>query len=323
MNWHLSERQYDYVIAPTVLNHITLSADRYINLGLNKTMGQGWNQQLGVNGIPSDIGEFPQIGFSGGQVSPNQLNRAYDETWHDLRYSVIENLTWVRGRHAMKFGADVSRDRINRFNRGNASGTLGFTSQMTSQTGANLASYGNSYASFLLGAVNSASAYMPVVTGMRFVRFAAFAQDEFRVSSKVTLSYGLRWDYMPAYNEVNDKLSSFLPTLANPGAGNRPGALAFVGTGAGRIGGNFVNNWKKAFGPRLGISYQMNEKTVFAPPPASITPTGAAPCRIRTRRDSAVASPTHPAIATRRSTTSAAARSPRRSSALRLLTQRS
>jgi|WetSurMetagenome_2_1015567.scaffolds.fasta_scaffold06601_3 hypothetical protein len=247
---------HDYIFTSTLLNHVTISADRYVNLGLNKTQGQGWNQKLGITGIPSDLGEFPQISFGGGVVSPNQFNRAYNENWRDLRYSVMENLTFIRGRHAMKFGAEISRDRINRFNHGGVSGSFGFSNMQTSRSSADT-TLGNSYASFLLGAVNQASAFIPVTTGMRFVRYAMFAQDEFRVSDKLTLSLGLRWDYQPPYNEVNNKQSSFLPNLANPGAGNRLGALAFAGSG-----NDFVDKWRKGFGPRIGLSYQLDRKTV-------------------------------------------------------------
>jgi len=255
---------HDYVFTPTVLNHVTLSTDRYTNLGLNKTGGQGWNQKLGISGIPADAGEFPQIGFSGGTAAPAQLNRGYDEVWHDLRYSVIENLTWIRGKHSMKFGAEIDRDWINRSQFGGASGTFGFTNAMTSLPDSpNFNSWGNAYASFLIGAVNTASAYVPVSTGVRYIRYAMFAQDEWRATPALTLSYGLRWDYMPMYKEVRDQMSSFSPSLANPGAGGRLGALAFAGSGTGRANDNFVDSWKKGFGPRLGLSYQLNEKTVL------------------------------------------------------------
>ncbi len=56
---------------------------------------------------------------------------------------------------------------------------------------------------------------------------------------------------------------SFQPYLANPAAAGRLGALAFIGDGPGRIGGNFQDGWKKGFGPRLGITYQLNNKTVI------------------------------------------------------------
>ncbi len=254
---------HDYVITPALLNHFTAYTDRYVNLGLNKTQGQGWNKQMGITGIPFDLGEFPQINFTGGQVTFAQLNRAYNETWHDVRFGVTENVTFIRGKHSMKFGAEINRDRINRFNHGGASGQFGFTNSITSQP--NSSSYGlwgNAYASFLLSGVGSASAYIPVTTGIRFIRYALFAQDEFRVTPALTLSYGLRWDYMPPYYEVNDRMSSFVFDLPNPGAGNRLGALGFAGKGAGRVGDYFVDKWYKGFGPRLGVSYQVNEKTV-------------------------------------------------------------
>jgi len=255
---------HDYIFTPTLLNHLTISADRYYNLGINKTTGQGWDTKLGITGVPADAGEFPQIAFSGGTAAPAQLNRAYDEVWHDLRYSVIENVSWIRGKHAMKFGFEIDRDRINRAQYGGASGSFGFSNSMTSQPDSpSYGVWGNAYASFVLGAVNTASAYIPVETGVRYIRYAMFAQDEWRATSKLTISYGLRWDYMPMYNEVHNQMSSFEPNIVNPAAGGLLGGLAFAGSGNGRAGTNFVNSWPKAFGPRLGVAYQMDSKTVI------------------------------------------------------------
>jgi hypothetical protein len=251
---------HDFVVTPTILSHLTLSTDRYYNLGINKTGGQGWDQKLGISGIPADAGEFPQISFTGGTAAPAQLNRGYDEYWHDLRYSVIENVSWIKGKHAMKFGVEIDRDRINRAQYGGASGIFNFANSMTSQPdSASYGAWGNAYASFVLGAVNTASAYIPVATGVRYIRYALFAQDSWRVNNKLSIDYGLRWDYMPMYSETRNQMSSFVPSLKNPGAGGRLGALGFAST----LNDNFVNNWNKGFGPRLGFAYQMNEKTVI------------------------------------------------------------
>jgi len=250
---------HDYIFTPSVLNHVTLSADRYYNLGINKTGGQGWDQKLGILGVPADAGEFPQISFSGGTAAPAQLNRGYDEVWHDLRYSVIENLSWIKGKHTMKFGGEIDRDWINRSQFGGASGSFGFSSAMTSQPDSpSYGLWGNAYASFVLGAVNTASAYVPVTTGTRWIRYALFAQDEWRASAKLTISYGLRWDYQPMYSEVHNQISSFVPSLSNPGAGGRLGALGF----ASQQNDKFTDSWPNAFGPRLGVSYQVDPKTV-------------------------------------------------------------
>ena len=59
---------HDYVINSNLINHITFSVDRYINRGANKTAGQGWNDTLGISGIPDDDGAFPAINYSGGSA---------------------------------------------------------------------------------------------------------------------------------------------------------------------------------------------------------------------------------------------------------------
>jgi hypothetical protein len=255
---------HDYIVAPTVVNHFGLSADRYYNLQPNATIGQGWDTKLGITGIPRDTGEFPAISFAGGFVSPQGISGLGSQRWYDLRYSVIENITWIRGSHAMKFGMEIDRDRINDQRTVGAAGVFTFRNSMTSQP--NSPSYGvwgSSYASFLLGAVGSASADIPPYWGLRRIRYGIFAQDEWRASRKFTVSYGLRWDYDPAFSEVHNQISTFQPQLANPGAGGRLGALAFIGNGPGRVGYNFQDQWRKGFGPRLGIAYQADEKTVI------------------------------------------------------------
>jgi hypothetical protein len=255
---------HDYVINPSIINHLTLSVDRYYNRGLNKTNGQGWDDKLGITGIPADTGAFPQINFSGGAVSPAQLNRGYDENWRDVRYSIIENLTVIHGKHTIKAGFEIDRDRINRRFLGGAQGVFTFTNSLTSQPNSpNFGTWGNSYASFLLGAVGTSLADIQPTWGARFIRYGLFVQDEWRATRNLSISYGLRWDFNPPMSEVQGKISSFQPYLANPAAAGRLGALAFIGDGAGRIGGNFQDSWKKGFGPRLGITYQLNNKTVI------------------------------------------------------------
>ena len=254
---------HDYIITPTLVNHVTLAGDYELNIGPNGTDGQGWDNKLGITGIPQDNGSFPALGFSGGTGSPVGLGRAYDAEFHAMHYSFIENLTAIHGKHTMKFGAEIDRDQINQINPSNEQGSFNFASNMTSNPdGANYGTAGSSVASFLLGAVSSASAAMPVYTALRYLRVGAFAQDEWRATSKLTLSYGLRWDFNPAISEVQKKMSSFEPNIANPAAGGRLGALAFAGQ-SGLPAPFFATNWKGGLGPRLGFAYQMGPKTVI------------------------------------------------------------
>ena len=122
----------DSVITPSLLNHVTLSADRYINLGPNGTDGQGWDQKLGITGIPADNGSFPAISFSGGNQSPTGFGRAYEENWHEMRYTLDENLSWTQGKHAFKFGAEIGRNQEIRFIKPGVAGSFAFNSLSTS-----------------------------------------------------------------------------------------------------------------------------------------------------------------------------------------------
>jgi hypothetical protein len=255
---------HDFILSPTLVNHVTIGADQYHNFGVNGTDGQGWAQKLGYKGLPVDNGQFPQLSFSGGTVNPPSFGLAYLDHWREFSPTVNENLTWIRGTHTMKFGLSYQKDTISRNRSSGPAGAFTFTNSITSQPNAtSYGSWGNSYATFLLGEVAKASADIQPEWRLHRLRYGLFAQDDWHATRALTLSYGLRWDNDPPFSEEHDMMSSFLPGLANPGAGGRLGALAFVGTGAGRIGGDFQNTWKKGFAPRLGFAYQADAKTVI------------------------------------------------------------
>ena len=92
------------------------------------------------------------------------------------------------------------------------------------------------------------------------------AGDTWRVNNRFTLDYGLRWDYYSPSSEKYDRFSFFDPVGANPGAGGRPGRLAFAGDsyGAASYGARYPEeDWYGGFAPRLGAVYSLNEKTVI------------------------------------------------------------
>jgi hypothetical protein len=256
-NWKL-RFNHDYLISATLINHVTFSVDSYTNRGANKTAGQDWDAQLGITGIPADDGSFPAINFSGGIGAPTAFGRSYDEDWREKRFFINENLTWIHGKHTFKFGGEWGRNLEDR-KYGGASGTFTFSNTATATPADPNA--GSAFASFLLGAVTTAQAYIPLKTDLRFAKYGLFAQDEWKATGKLTISYGLRWDYMPPMYETHNYLTSFDPTVPNPGAGGHLGALAF----AGKNGNNrsFQNAWHRGFGPRLGIAYQLSPKTVI------------------------------------------------------------
>jgi len=251
----------DSVIRPSLLNHVTLSADRYVNLGPNGTDGQGWDQTLGITGIPADNGSFPALSFSGGNQSPTGYGRAYEENWHEMRYTIDENLSWTRGKHSFKFGGEFGRNQEERFIKPGVAGSFTFSSTSTAASSSDTVN-GSSFASFLLGAVDSASAYIPLEQDFLYYHTGLFAQDDWHITPQLTISYGIRWDYMPPFSEAHNYSTAFESDLTNPGAGNLMGALAYAGSGTGEYGKPFQDTWKKGFAPRLGLAYQLNKKTM-------------------------------------------------------------
>jgi hypothetical protein len=92
------------------------------------------------------------------------------------------------------------------------------------------------------------------------------AGDTWRVNSRLTVDYGLRWDYYSPSSEKFDRFSFFDPLGANPSAGGRPGRLAFAGDdyGAASYGDRYPEeDWYGGFAPRLGAVYSINDKTVL------------------------------------------------------------
>jgi hypothetical protein len=178
------------------------------------------------------------------------------------------SLTWVKNSHTYKFGAEL---RIEGFPTDLLAGTYGtyafspIETGLPSTQGQNLqgGTVGFPYASFLLGRVNNGNIAVASNPRLGKQAWAFFAQDSWKVTRKLTLDYGLRWDYQTYFQEQYGRLANFSPTTPNPTAGGLPGAVIFEGAGPGRCNCDFAKVYPYAFGPRLGVAYQITPKTVF------------------------------------------------------------
>jgi hypothetical protein len=178
-----------------------------------------------------------------------------------------DQLVWVKGRHTLTFGGEYRALQNKERNEGNASGTYNFA---TLTTGLRGVQSGNAFASFLLGSVDTASLYVPTLA-TQYIRqkYAALhVNDSWKLTPKLTLSLGLRWDLSTPTREKYDNWSFIDPTRPNPGAAGRPGALVFAGDVAGA--GNPASFGRpypetisyKSFAPRVGFAYAVTPKTV-------------------------------------------------------------
>jgi hypothetical protein len=155
-----------------------------------------------------------------------------------------------RPRWATNTGGAFNFDRL---------GTGGYDSS------GNLGQTGDPFASFLLGQVFSSQQTIPVYPTFNEAYTATWINDEFKVSDKLTVTLGMRFDYQFARTERDDQYSTFDPNTPNPGAGNIPGALIFAGDGAGRTGSRKFSEApdKDAWGPRAGFAYRLGDKNAL------------------------------------------------------------
>ena len=188
-------------------------------------------------------------------------------------FALFDNLQWVKGAHTLGFGITIQWQQINNAAPATFTGvlTLPYTANSTANfVGSSLSpnTTGHSYASFLLGAVGGSSLALQYVSelGGRYRPIAPYISDTWKVNSKLTLDVGLRWDYLPPFHEVQDRWSFLNPNITNPATGTL-GAIQFAGNyGGSGISCNCrtpVQTYWKNWGPRVGITYSPDEKTVF------------------------------------------------------------
>lgn len=261
---HTGRINHDWIISSNLLNHFTIGIDRYNNSTQQVSQFQDWNDQLGIRGVIWDQGAFPVINFGGGTASPRNLGGGDFSTNANGRYTFTENLSWTTGRHTLKFGGAYWPEYANAREGFQSSGSFSFSNLTTSlPNSSRYTALGSSFASFLLGDLSSGFIREPYARGARYRSGALFAQDEWRATADLTLSFGLRWEWNDAPFEPNGTASGFDPAAPNPGASGRPGALVFAGEGTGRSGSRGLSDgWYKGFAPRLGIAYQLTPKTV-------------------------------------------------------------
>jgi hypothetical protein len=260
INSWLARTAHEFTIAPTLFNSFILSFNRMGNPNRSAHVADGCGALLGIQGVRQD-GPCPRINWGAGPagVSFDAIGDPQDDFQAYNSWGVADTLSWTKGRHFMKFGVDLRGNQLNTRPLGNLAGTFTFTAAQTGIPGVNFV--GHSFASFLLGGVQSASVGVPLGLAGRTSYYAGYAQDDFKVTRKLTLQLGLRYEYQPPATELHDRTSNFDVTVTDPLTGMR-GAVVFAGEGTGRTGRRtFVDSEKIDFGPRIGAAYALTDRT--------------------------------------------------------------
>jgi hypothetical protein len=240
------------VISPAMVNEFRISWSRSTSDAVQQSFGLAPPTNATIPGSvtnPLVAGGLPGVaidtyfGGSGlGRIgSPDFLPKFQ----HTNQFEFIDSVSWLRGNHALKAGADFIMPMNNEFMDVPATrGSLRFRGSFS----------GNAMADYLLGYVTDLQLSNVFVTNQRHQAQMYFVQDDWKVNSRLSLNLGLRYDYMTPALEANNSMTNFNP------AGS--GALLFATDGS-LLQRSLVNPDRNNFAPRAGVVYKLDDKTIL------------------------------------------------------------
>jgi hypothetical protein len=252
---------YTQTITPNIVNEARwgLSSD---HLPIeSRIKGKALAQELGLQGLAPDlpdVGGGLRVGFVGLGLSGIGFQDTCDPCFKDRVIQFTDNLTWTRGAHTMKMGGDIRWGHTDDLRQAsNLFGNVTFTNRYT----------GFPYADFLLGIPNSMARSFPTVPFERLIRnYATYFSDEWKVTPKLTVIAGLRYQYYSIPRDANGRAALFDPATASIVIPN--GSLGLVSkllptnyikvVEAGQAGyaNSLIESDKNNFAPRLSVAWR-------------------------------------------------------------------
>jgi len=238
------------------------------------TAGFGWLGEIN-NTYPTNNYSFPgvqngvtapEVTFDGwnGPTSWSTNGSIEESVNRKLGYSFENNWLWTKGRHTFNMGGEARREYQDESGNSSGGGRFAFTYRTTAAPGDFSANTGASFASFLLGQVDSASRAFSEEVRLRNFDISPYIQDDIKLNPRLTVNLGLRWDIAFPFDAVNNNLIFLDLKSPNPTAGGLPGlpvALANCSTECSGFTRATVQ-WRH-LGPRLGAAYLLTPKTVL------------------------------------------------------------
>lgn len=208
-------------------------------------------------GIPgTNVGDLPLAGGMPQIVVNSYTTLGYNYPYLQYLQPVYQytgNATWVKRSHNIRFGADFSQQHMD--HKEIQPTQFNFTGGITSVVGGAASNQYNSYADFLLGLpyrYQNSRQTTPYVT-LRTWQFSMYVRDQWQVNRKLTVSYGLRWEFYPVPKRADRGIEWFDPVTAK---------IMLCGV-AGNPGDCNIQVSKRLFSPRIGIAYRPTERTVI------------------------------------------------------------
>lgn len=280
---------FDYNVRPTMLFHLGVGWQEFNFCACPVT--QKYDAAAGIGLTFSDgshlpLNTFPRMNATlvGGTQNPgspnlgglNNLSTAGPTRQLERYPSTSANLTWIHGNHTVKLGGDARQNQQVNIVVANSAGNFSFgSSTATALTGNGITwqpslngltgftgfsnAVGFPFANFLMGSVTSLNLAVPAEYRKTKQQYGLYIQDTWKIRRNLTLDYGLRWDYGTYAKEQYGRVAGFSLNAPNPAADGRPGAYIYEAS----CNCQFAQNYPYAIGPRFGIAYTLNSKTVI------------------------------------------------------------
>jgi len=301
---------YTRIFKPTLVNEARAGFNKENLLRHSNTTLQGFLSSIGFDAADiaaygSVVGQFalstfghPAINFSNTFATFTNGGR---NTYRPEDQNLItfgDTLTWVRGKHNLRMGADFVRNQaVDGFalNRGNPRGSMTYASPSTCVADPCFDSNADPFAVFLLGLPPTSASYVlqarPPMNVHNWEE-GYYAQDDWKISSRLTLNFGLRYDLITPFIEKSDLLINFDPNGKNP-TGNpgvfiipssktlpfldtRIASYGYITASQAGLGRGLVRTDKNNIAPRLGFAYKIGDKSVLRAGWGVFYPTSAA-----------------------------------------------
>lgn len=250
-NWTLSNV---HILSPRVTNDFRANASRFWLRFRHPSAGQGWPQKLGMApNVPPDL--FPSLSITGvTALGPTSIALGL-QAEHTVQ--LVDAVAIVHGRHLLKAGIDQRWNRSNFLRTRYPSGQYQFNTTLTNNPQAT-AGTGYGMATFLLGEVTGGELRIQPAFSFDSWLMGTYFQDDFKVTPRLTLNLGLRYDVAGPPIERWNRHSNFDAFRMNPETGML-GRLVYAGVDT---PSSFVDPDRNNFGPRFGFAYAVNPRTV-------------------------------------------------------------
>ena len=268
---------------PTTVNEFRFGYVRWINK--NQNFNANVRNVVGeLGGIPGIAEPFPEI-WGIPQVSVSGFSSFGDHGFLPFNdennyFQFMDSLSLIRGKHSIRLGAEIRRDKFDELGNSFPRGAFSFTGFAT-QNPASTTGTGAAFADYILGLIRTSDGAMILAdTNLRRTSQAYYVDDTWKIHPKVTINLGLRYENTPPYYDTRDSMVNALvpswsdpaqhPTLVRAGSGNFYEGVPFVFNPAIRtlrsndpMGRRLVVTDKNDFAPRLGVAFSPSSRWTF------------------------------------------------------------